>query len=934
MPSQAQIQRAREQQKAREILIARREAAAKKAAERKEAQKSQSSMVPKPTMTSGKLDSETSDPKPISAFTRIKKKAGTSMAEKKAAEQAAAAAKQKRAEQEMEEGEIDSDDEEVVFRGRQNKVTKTVEKMGKLPTTNSGPANPRDKSQMAPRRTHETKSALKTNSEGLKRRGESQTSEQQKKPEPKKPVPKKPAPKKQTSKRKIEVSDAESSEVEMAKPVKKQKTAKGGMNFENLPTKRKHGGEEEAPGPVKRQKTMDQAKNPVAAPAKRARAVKETHIRRDPNVNLLNFGPPPKKPAPKKAPTAPAKEAVVIEKKEVSKKSAKTVQSSTAPKVAPEKTQNRPGASTSTRSSPEATQSPPSEFTSVSDRIKSRRRGAAAAPNIQIKTSSSSSSTKPVEATRKARGSRSSKLSVNASEPVSEVSPVNRLPPLLSPTLPPIVESELAKRLKKIAEEKEEENMAREMEEELEKDRVDDLELPEPAVQASCSLAVELDPASDALLETDLNDYLDNLTPEVAAAVQAQQKEIDQAVESDAESVEDDDKFSSYQDTVETTKSPMSPAPEVPDSVQSKVTEDEEQLEEAEAPMKSRPSSSATSPAPLSDHIAAPEQHAIVSAEESLPRDDSDQNSNVSNQQNVARTSASTFKFAGEIGYESDMSEEDPDPEPSPVHSTPFEEAGDFDELELDVDEALEAQEFEANLEATEQDKELEPPDQVKVEVPSPEASVTGVEPLPELPLINNDVDVIDPQSPGQNDNTDENVEIANQSDESETSDKHSDEKMWDDNDTEALLQNHMVPAELGNVVTEEGSLDYKKLIAEVKAAREETIRWERENGELPEFTFSISRPDLLCHLGYSKDRVAKYMEVHKRYEDTVFPKPVAQCNAMRDLSGEESSGDESDDDQDDLRRRGYSVLIPRNYAWNHDDMVTDPNVHPFGPIN
>lgn len=652
-----------------------------------------------------------------------------------------------------------------------------------------------------------------------------------------------------------------------------------------------------------------------------------------------------------------------------------------------------------------------------------------------------------MEASRKARGSRSSKLSVNASEPVSEVSPVNRLPPLLSPTLPPIVESELAKRLKKIAEEKEEENMAREMEEELEKDRVDDLELPEPAVQASCSLAVELDPASDALLETDLNDYLDNLTPEVAAAVQAQQKEIDQAVESDAESVEDDDKFSSYQDTVETTKSPMSPAPEVPDSVQSKVTEDEEQLEEAEAPMESRPSSSATSPALLPDHIAAPEQHAIVSAEESLPRDDSDQNSNVSNQQNVARTSASTFKFAGEIGYESDMSEEDPDPEPSPVHSTPFEEAGDFDELELDVDEALEAQEFEANLEATEQDKELEPlvpspssssadstdpkenilsvasidnshsdeaidkgehqaprqeqeesdedswqeqlrlkiqaslnlesrtpsidsaeqpfsveednlssdtktQDQVKVEVPSPEASVTGVKPLPELPLINNDVDVIDPQSPGQNDSTDENVEMfaggppeenmdndylessANQSDESEKSDKDSDEKMWDDNDTEALLQNHMVPAELGNVVTEEGSLDYKKLIAEVKAAREETIRWERENGELPEFTFSISRPDLLCHLGYSKDRVAKYMEVHKRYEDTVFPKPVAQCNAMRDLSGEESSGDESDDDQDDLRRRGYSVLIPRNYAWNHDDMVTDPNVHPFGPIN
>ncbi|RAL67568.1 hypothetical protein DID88_008323 [Monilinia fructigena] len=1067
MPSQAQIQKAREQQKARDILVARREAAAKRAAERKKALKNTGSMATEPAMTSDKLDSQASDSKPISAIPRIKKKPGTSMAEKRAVENAIAAAKQKRAEQEKEEGEIDSDDEEVVFKGRQKKITETVDKMDKT-STSSGCAYPRDKPQMAPRNSYGTKFAKKTDPERLKDRGKSQTSEQQKKPEIKNPDPKK-----QTSKRKIQESDAENSEIEISKPLKKQKTAKGGMNFENPPTKRKHvEEEEEALGPLKRQKTTEQAKKPVALPVKRAPAIKETHFRRDPNVNLLYFGPPPKKPIQNKAATASAmskaipekvsaKETAIIEKKEVSKKATKTVKSSAASKVAPKKSSTLPVSSASTRSSSKATQSPPSAFNSIYDRVKSRSRGIANSPIIEAE-SSSSSIENPVEAAKKSRSSRSSNLSVE-SEPVSDMSPINRLSPLLSPTLPPIVERDLTKLLKRIAEEKEEENMAREMEEELEQDRVDDLELPEPAIEASYSIAVELDSASDMLLETDANDYMANLEPDVAAVVQVPQQEINQllkeehqAANSDVESVEDVNKSSAHKDAVETTKSPISPAQEVPDSTESKVPDDEEQSKEAEAPMKNQSSSLATSPALLIGHIAAPEQHAVISVDEYLPRGDSNQNEHVTSQQNVTRKPESVFKYASEIGYESDMSEEDPDPEPTPVCPTPFKEAGNFDELELDVDEALKAQQAEANLEATDQEeKELQSlvadpsssstdsidpeeknlyvasvddshsgkatdkfdnqdplqgldesheddlkkqpqlelqaglelesqpssndsaeqslsveennltsdtktDNQVKFEVHSPETAATEVERLPELPLPNNGSDHVDLRSPEQSDNTNENIETlpghpwednmtqedlefssddcndsidSIDSNESDESDNDGDKNMWDDDDTEALLQNHMVPAELADVVTEADSINYEQLITEVKAAREETIRWERENGPLPVFIFSISRTRLLCQLGCSEERVAHYMEVHQRYEDTSFPKLVAQ-RAKRDFDGEESSDDESEDDEDHFRRQGFSVLIPGDYDWNHDDMVTDPNGHPFGPIN
>lgn len=63
------------------------------------------------------------------------------------------------------------------------------------------------------------------------------------------------------------------------------------------------------------------------APKKRAPAVKETKFRMDPSANKVTWGAPQpsKKPAPKKAPAAPAKSAVISEKKEVGNKAAKTV---------------------------------------------------------------------------------------------------------------------------------------------------------------------------------------------------------------------------------------------------------------------------------------------------------------------------------------------------------------------------------------------------------------------------------------------------------------------------------------------------------------------------------------------------------------------------------------------------------------------------------
>ncbi|QSZ35532.1 hypothetical protein DSL72_008402 [Monilinia vaccinii-corymbosi] len=1057
MPSQTQLQRARQQQEARDLLHARREAAAKKAAERKEAAKSgnvinfsstfragtqwrlntnhNSQMAPDPAKTTTTAEksggqahgSKSNTPLVVPSavdqaisIPRIKKKAGTSMADKKAAEQAAAAAKAKRAKQEKDEGEISSDDGEVAFKSRQKKsknISESVRSMGKTPSISSSRADPLEKREMAVARPSGTQSAMKVHTKAPNRRDGIQASQPQKES----------GTMKLASKRKVEDSDTDSSKEETIKLTKKQKTTAkgGGMNFGNSSSKRKHAEEDEATVPVKKQKTMEHVKKAVAAPAKRTPAVKETHFVRDPNVNLLNFGSIPKKPAQKKAPAAPTKTEVVpqkkvpvksetvTEKKEVSKKARKTAQPSIESTVARTKPRTVPGTSTSTAPStrtcniePRIFQSPP-VLTSVPEKIKSFHQGTSTTSAPPSSLSSSSPTLPPTVPV--ATASRSSKPSSNLSpskpaprkraykgKKITKCTSSPKAPARKLPATRKVKDTEIVL----TAEEKE---MTRDIERilervlELEQDEVQESKQPEAVVEVNSSLAVDLDPDQDALLKVDMDCFINNLQPEVAAAVQAQQKIFDQSLgkakesvvdsgnDSD-ESVEGDDESSVDEDGIKTIKVPLPLAPV------------------------------ATSPPSSIENIELSEQRSVVAVDESLHRDDgSNQNTNVAPQQTRYFGSMPEFKYAYEIGYEEDMSEEDPDPEPtpapSPAPSIPFEEAGDFDELELDIDAILEAQQAEGELEVIDQEKKksqsltldnspsssvdavtvrerslsvadslfgegleqeqetpqspvlASPPSsldtsftslndsRVSTEQPSsveddntvpdaktdgPEEAVAGVKSYQGRHEPDGHSNFTPPPRPGLDKDANEDVEISSDDDDSHSeSDKESDRIFWDDRDTEELFQDHMVPAELANVVPDAGSINYEKLIAETKSAREEAMRWERKNGSEPEFTFSVDRAEILRRLGYPEKRIVNYMEVHKRYEYITIPSPAAQYNYKTELDGDETSGDESSEEEDchTIGQR-VSILTPREFSWNHDDMITDPNFHPFGPIN
>ncbi|KAM0171674.1 hypothetical protein ACHAPC_010972 [Botrytis cinerea] len=228
----------------------------------------------------------------ISSLPRMKKHPGKSMpevAEKKAAEEAAAAAKIQRKMAEKEEGEIDSDTEEIVYHGRmsngnQNRKSAPF-KDQKIFGRNEN--------------TNEARNTTKFKPDIKKVPPRVQKSQDLKKPEEKDQSP---------TKRKYFDTDSSDSEEQIAKPAKKVKTAKAGMDFENLPTKRKHSEKVETSGPVKKQKITEPTQKPVAAPVKRA-PVKETKVRNNPTKNLLGFGGSrtTKKPAAPKKPVAPKK---------------------------------------------------------------------------------------------------------------------------------------------------------------------------------------------------------------------------------------------------------------------------------------------------------------------------------------------------------------------------------------------------------------------------------------------------------------------------------------------------------------------------------------------------------------------------------------------------------------------------------------------------
>ncbi|KAF7864112.1 uncharacterized protein EAF02_010080 [Botrytis sinoallii] len=230
----------------------------------------------------------------ISSLPRMKKRPGKSMnevAEKKTAEEAAAAAKIKRKMAEKEDGEIDSDEEDIVYKGRMNngnqnrkfapvnnKHNKTI---ASVPASGHAPSNNKDQKTFGRNEIkNEAKNTTKVKPDIPKLPPRVQKSQDLKKPKEKE---------QSSFKRKYFDTDSTKSEEKFAKPAKKPKTTKAGMNFENVSTKRKHTEEVETSGSVKKQKITEEIKNPAAAPAKRA-PIKETKVRNNPTKNLFGFG--------------------------------------------------------------------------------------------------------------------------------------------------------------------------------------------------------------------------------------------------------------------------------------------------------------------------------------------------------------------------------------------------------------------------------------------------------------------------------------------------------------------------------------------------------------------------------------------------------------------------------------------------------------------
>ncbi|TGO46724.1 hypothetical protein BCON_0310g00020 [Botryotinia convoluta] len=242
----------------------------------------------------------------ISSLPRMKKrprKSMTEVAEKKAA------AKIKRKMAEKEDGEIDSDEEDIVYKGRMNNGNqnrksapvnnKHIKTKNSVPATGHAPSNNKEQKIFGRNENkNEAKNTTKFKPDIPKLSPRVQKSQDLKKSEENEQF---------SVKRKYFDTDSSDSEEEIGKPAKKPKTTKAGVNFENLSTKRKHTEEVETSGPVKKQKITEPIKKTVAAPAKRA-PIRETKVRNNPTKNLLGFAgsKSTKKPtAPKKGSMQP-----------------------------------------------------------------------------------------------------------------------------------------------------------------------------------------------------------------------------------------------------------------------------------------------------------------------------------------------------------------------------------------------------------------------------------------------------------------------------------------------------------------------------------------------------------------------------------------------------------------------------------------------------
>lgn len=218
----------------------------------------------------------------------------------------------------------------------------------------------------------------------------------------------------------------------------------------------------------------------------------------------------------------------------------------------------------------------------------------------------------------------------------------------------------------------EEDEMAREMEEELEKFGKQEGANSDPAVEATHSFAAEIDPEQDAILEADIADFItNNLEPEVANFVREQDQEFEyhfeeseeKDVDSDIESVEDDDD-----------------EPE-PEAYQVDFEADFEKAFESNEQTQPAPEENTAIQLPADIPPTNNLQHMVDSEDMSETGNGSSQIGDVAPCQNRVRYPSPGFTYAHDRGYESDMSEEDPDDDPV----NPF-QSGNFDGVDFDMD--------------------------------------------------------------------------------------------------------------------------------------------------------------------------------------------------------------------------------------------------------
>lgn len=229
----------------------------------------------------------------------------------------------------------------------------------------------------------------------------------------------------------------------------------------------------------------------------------------------------------------------------------------------------------------------------------------------------------------------------------------------------------------------------------LKKNKVEALKQSKPVVKVGNSLAVDLDPEQDALLDADMEKFHAELPPKIAAAVQAQIEAnernfgknfgrfVKNAVKSETASVENDDGLDVFDDAQQTIKNQSSSNTTPPDTADAEddngFDEDfNEAFEAADLDAQLQQEIENDAKGRVEDDSDVSSVESIEDdSDDSQDEDDSTHGGNQASQQGrsnvgnssgvVASNSNPPIMYARDRGYESDMSEEDPDSEPEDV---------------------------------------------------------------------------------------------------------------------------------------------------------------------------------------------------------------------------------------------------------------------------